>query len=133
MAHFRGFFFLRWAKLARSQLLAFFMPVGMVIFSLFYFAISSNFFPDIPINAYIFCLLIHLNRHWSNMHLWTGLVSCLALPGFFFVPESPRWLASNNKKEEAETIFKQIAKTNGKELGEKDEKVIKDILNEVSI
>lgn len=87
---------------------------------------------DIPINAYVIVLVIYLNRHWAYMHLWVGLISCLALPAYFFVPESPRWLASNNRKDEAEEIFKQIAKTNGRELGKTELSEIKDILDEVN-
>lgn len=51
------------------------------------------------------CALIFSLRHWSDLHMYTGLLCCLGLPVFFFIPESPRWLAVNNRKDEAEDVF----------------------------
>ena len=56
-------------------------------------------------HQYLMLLIVHLNRNWQNLHICMGLICLLGLPVWFFVPESPRWLAGNNKKEEAEKVF----------------------------
>ena len=42
-----------------------------------------------------------------------GILGLLTWP---FVPESPRWLAQNGKKEEALKLLLKIADTNGRKL-----------------
>ena len=37
-----------------------------------------------------------------EMHLWAGLIGCLSLPMYFYVPESVHWLACNDRVKEAE-------------------------------
>eukprot|EP00094_Tigriopus_californicus_P007747 TCALIF_07462-PA protein Name:"Similar to Slc22a21 Solute carrier family 22 member 21 (Mus musculus)" AED:0.16 eAED:0.17 QI:0/0.33/0.25/1/0.33/0.5/4/24/412 len=64
---------------------------------------------DVPIPFLIFILIVNWNRHWSNLHLWVGIVGGLALPAWFFIPESPRWMASNGRRDEAERVFLSIA------------------------
>ncbi len=60
---------------------------------------------DFPIAAFLQVLLVYLNRHWSYLHLWTGVVCLCGIPSYFFIPESPRWMAMNGRKEEAEKVF----------------------------
>ena len=50
-----------------------------------------------PVSNLILTLVVYYVRHWTFMHLWLGGISLLALPCLYFIPESPRWLAINNK------------------------------------
>jgi hypothetical protein len=49
--------------------------------------------------------VLYFCRHWTDLHLCVGILCCIGLPTWFFIPESPRWLAGNKKKEEAEEVF----------------------------
>ena len=39
------------------------------------------------------------------MHVWAAVAGAVAIPAWFFVPESPRWLACNKRVKEAEDII----------------------------
>jgi MFS family permease len=53
-----------------------------------------------PVTQMILTLVVYYVRHWTNMHIWVGVICCAAFPSLFVLPESPRWLASNKRKEE---------------------------------
>ncbi|XP_047494622.1 organic cation transporter protein-like isoform X2 [Penaeus chinensis] len=55
-------------------------------------------------------------RSWRNLELTIGIISATLLSYYWFLPESPRWLASKGRTQEALKIMKSIAKTNGKIL-----------------
>lgn len=44
-------------------------------------------------------------RDYVWMHVWSAVVGAVAIPAWFFVPESPRWLACNKRVKEAEDII----------------------------
>ena len=44
-------------------------------------------------------------RDYVWMHVWSAVVASVAVPAWFFVPESPRWLACNKRVIEAEDII----------------------------
>ena len=90
-------------------------------------------FSDFPFSMYIFTAIVYFNRHWTYMHLSIGILTLLSLPIWFFLPESPRWLASNNKKDEAQNIFLNIAKTNGKSLTLEEKMELSEILETVRL
>ena len=48
---------------------------------------------------------IYLFRDYVWMHVWSAVVASVAIPAWFFVPESPRWLACNKRVKEAEDII----------------------------
>lgn len=50
-------------------------------------------------------IVAYFNRDYSWMHVTAAALSSLALPTYFFIPESCRWLACNRKCERAETIL----------------------------
>jgi MFS family permease len=53
-----------------------------------------------PVSQIVLVLIVYYNRNWTDLHLWIGVVCCGGFPCFFILPESPRWLANNNRKEE---------------------------------
>ncbi|CAG7729670.1 unnamed protein product [Allacma fusca] len=61
-------------------------------------------------------LLAYLIRPWRHL-CWATTVPFLLILGFFFVPESPRWLLRNNKVAEALRVTDTIARLNGKPPG----------------
>ena len=71
----------------------------------------------LPIYCCIMVGIVYLERDWSYMHLWIGIIGCCILPIIMFhLKESVRWLISNEKLEEAETIIVSAAKTNNHKL-----------------
>ena len=80
------------------------------------------------ISQLILVLIIYNARHWTYIHLWAGVTCLLPFPCYYFVPESPRWLAINGKSEQAEKVLLAIAKGNGRTLEEKDRRDIRNSL-----
>ena len=89
---------------------------------LVFFAVSTS--PiiglSLPLGYYIFNLIAYLNRTWTGIHIWVGVVTGLILPMYFLIPESVRWLAQNCKEDEAMDALLRIAKINGKNLSTDD-------------
>ncbi|XP_059089923.1 organic cation transporter protein-like isoform X2 [Tigriopus californicus] len=77
-------------------------------------------------------LLAYYFRHWSTLHVVVAVTSSLAIPTYFVIPESYRWLATNGRWQEAETILKEMAHTNGKVISEKDAQAIRTALQTIS-
>ena len=75
---------------------------------------------SLPLGYYIFNLIAYLNRTWTGIHIWVGVVTALILPMYFLIPESVRWLAQNCKEDEAMDALLRIAKINGKNLSTDD-------------
>ncbi|XP_015260562.1 PREDICTED: solute carrier family 22 member 5-like [Cyprinodon variegatus] len=57
-------------------------------------------------------LLAFLLRGWRSLQVIFMLTGCIRLPLFWFITESPRWLLSRGKIEEAELIIRKAAKIN---------------------
>ena len=53
---------------------------------------------------------MYLNRTYTGIHLWGGISSMAILLFYFLIPESPRWLAQNNKEKDALKVFIYMAK-----------------------
>ena len=85
-----------------------------------------------PIGQLILTFTVYNVRNWTKLHLVVGAMGLLGLPSFFIVPESPRWLANNKRKEDAEKVFLTIAKWNKRlELSLKQRELIRNILNKI--
>ncbi|PIK50849.1 putative organic cation transporter protein-like [Apostichopus japonicus] len=63
----------------------------------------------------LLAILAYFIRDWRVLNLVVAGLLCLFPFTIFFVPESPRWLISNNKCDKAEKIIYQAAKGNKKE------------------
>uniref|UniRef100_A0A3Q2FGY5 Solute carrier family 22 member 21 n=1 Tax=Cyprinodon variegatus TaxID=28743 RepID=A0A3Q2FGY5_CYPVA len=57
-------------------------------------------------------LLAFFLRDWRLLQVTFMLAGCVCLPLFWFISESPRWLLSQGKVEEAEAIIRNAAKVN---------------------
>ncbi|CAG7817265.1 unnamed protein product, partial [Allacma fusca] len=74
-------------------------------------------------------LISYLLRSWFLLGLLTPLSSIFILVYYKFLPESPRWLLSMGRAEEALKIVEDIAKFNGKSIPSEDlRQVFKGIL-----
>ncbi|KAG5340262.1 OCT1 protein, partial [Acromyrmex heyeri] len=62
----------------------------------------------------LLALLGYLLRNWYTLSLATSVPFILLFSYYWIIPESPRWLLSKNRIDEAEAIVQQMAKVNGK-------------------
>jgi len=61
-------------------------------------------------------LISYLHPSWRDLQLIFS-VPCIVLAGaYFLLPESPRWLLAQGRREEAEVLCRNIARVNGREL-----------------
>ncbi|XP_012279081.1 carcinine transporter isoform X2 [Orussus abietinus] len=62
----------------------------------------------------LLALLGYLLRHWYTLSLATSVPFVLLFSYYWIIPESPRWLLSKNRIDEAEVIVQHMASVNGK-------------------
>ncbi|CAH1636438.1 unnamed protein product [Spodoptera littoralis] len=74
-----------------------------------------NFF-WLPVAYLIVTLLSLLMPNWRDLQLSLSVPGCLLLALWFVLPESPRWLLSMGKTQEAKEILERAAKFNKREL-----------------
>ncbi|KAJ7355088.1 hypothetical protein OS493_027877 [Desmophyllum pertusum] len=65
----------------------------------------------------------YLVRDWRMLCIVTGAPAIVMVFGWFFTPESLRWLFVKGKMDEAEKLYRKIARVNGKELPEEALKI----------
>lgn len=70
------------------------------------------------LGAVYLVLMAYLFRDWQKVELSMALPCAVYIFYICFIPESPRWLLSNGRKNEARDILRKLAKRNGKELTE---------------
>lgn len=59
-------------------------------------------------------------RNWRNLQLIISVPPVVFLIFYYFIPESPRWLISQKRYKEAETILRRAAQINGKAWDESE-------------
>jgi len=70
-------------------------------------------------------LICYLVPNWRHLQLIFSLPCLVLLIAHLYIPESPRWLLSKGRKQEAEEQCRMIARANGRELDESFELVVK--------
>lgn len=64
----------------------------------------------------LLALLGYLLRNWFALSLATSIPFVLLFSYYWIIPESPRWLLSKNRIDDAEVIVQKMAKINGKKI-----------------
>ncbi|KAJ4428893.1 hypothetical protein ANN_25886 [Periplaneta americana] len=64
----------------------------------------------------LLALLGYLLRNWYTLSLATSVPFLLLFSYYWIIPESPRWLLSKNRIDEAEEIVQTMARINGKQV-----------------
>ena len=89
---------------------------------------------SIPIGAWTLNLIAYLSHTYTMIHMCAGIIAACLLPIYFFVPESPRWLAQNKREKEALKIILDMAETNSRpitDVAQRDiENIVQGIANE---
>ncbi|GFS18390.1 solute carrier family 22 member 4-like [Elysia marginata] len=81
--------------------------------------------PMWPLGVCAFAMGAWLLEDWVDLHLACAALGIPGLLGYFYIPESPRWLATQGREHEAYAALKKMATVNGKELPSTAEETIK--------
>ncbi|KAK3595201.1 hypothetical protein CHS0354_021517 [Potamilus streckersoni] len=66
----------------------------------------------------LLCGIAFFIRHWRHLKMAISFPFVPLLVVWWFIPESPRWLMSKGRYDEAKVILKQMATFNGKDMPE---------------
>ncbi|KAK3777153.1 hypothetical protein RRG08_044982 [Elysia crispata] len=72
--------------------------------------------PSWPLGVMCFAGVAALLENWAYLHIVCAVLSGLFVLGFFYVPESPRWLATQGRLEESYSVLEKIARANKKPM-----------------
>ncbi|CAL1539047.1 unnamed protein product [Lymnaea stagnalis] len=86
--------------------------------------------PFWQVGVSLFALLSYLMEDWSHLHLTCGLLALPGLLGYFFLPESMRWLTVKNRLDEAQKAVEMIAAINKKPFPEKTRHILQTVVEE---
>ncbi|XP_060567474.1 organic cation transporter protein-like isoform X4 [Ruditapes philippinarum] len=65
------------------------------------------------IGLFLLCFIAYFVRTWNMLQLALAIPTFLLFAYFWIIPESPRWLISKGRYEEANKIIQKCAKVNG--------------------
>ena len=93
--------------------------IGFITLSEFvtpsYRTLSANMFQCMfCISQILLDAIAFYERKWRRLQLYTTFPSIIPLIIFFFIPESPRFLLANRRKDEAVRVLQKVGKYNGK-------------------
>ncbi|KAL9978320.1 hypothetical protein ACROYT_G015820 [Oculina patagonica] len=81
---------------------------------------GSSLWYSFPFALMALAGIAYLSRDWRTLCIATGAPAIPLLIGFWFIPESLRWLIVKGKTKEALKLCKKIARVNGKDVSEGD-------------
>ncbi|XP_078368747.1 organic cation transporter protein-like isoform X2 [Oculina patagonica] len=81
---------------------------------------GTSLWYSFPLAAMALAGIAYLSKDWRMLCKVTGAPAIPLLIGYWFTPESLRWLIVKDKPDEASKLCKNIARVNGKEVSEED-------------
>ena len=85
--------------------------------------------PTWALGVSLFALAAYILDNWSHLHLACAILSIPSLLGWFFVPESVRWLTLKEQLDSAHQVIEKIARVNGKEVPADVSKILQDVVD----
>ncbi|XP_049859983.1 solute carrier family 22 member 7-like isoform X3 [Schistocerca gregaria] len=76
-------------------------------------SVNRNSWVAMCLGVVVAGMLAWMFRNWNHFLLFTAFCCCLVLLFIRWLPESPRWLACRGREQEALSVLRQIAATNG--------------------
>ncbi|GFR95971.1 solute carrier family 22 member 21 [Elysia marginata] len=88
------------------------------------------FIPSWGLGMMAFAGTAYWLEDWSHLHIATAVLGATMLLGYFYMPESPRWLATQGRINESLAVLEKMARTNGKPLPPWALRVVERIAND---
>ncbi|KAK3775405.1 hypothetical protein RRG08_013250 [Elysia crispata] len=86
--------------------------------------------PMWPLGSLAFASGAWLFQDWAHLQLTCAVLALPGLLGYFYIPESARWLATRGRLDEAYAVLEKMARVNGKKLPPTAMDTIKEIAQE---
>ena len=87
----------------------------------------TSFIPKYQIGVAIYVGFIYIFNDWSNLHFGCAVFNTPFIFGWFYFPESPRWLAAHGRVDEAVKAVEKIARANGKDVPPEVKRILQDV------
>ena len=84
--------------------------------------------PTWALGVAIFALASYLLENWWHLHLALAAMSSITFLGWFYLPESVRWLCLKGRLDEARCVLEKVATINGGHVPSDADDVLKNIL-----
>ncbi|GFN74064.1 hypothetical protein PoB_000057000, partial [Plakobranchus ocellatus] len=83
--------------------------------------------PTWPVGVLLFALAAYMLEDWAHLHLTCAVLHLPGLLGYFYVPESVRWLTVQGRTDEAYKVIKKMARANRKPVPEYAKEMLESI------